>query len=324
MNATHCIFLAEIALAGDGVAPTAFRILAAGENRTRRAGVESTVVFDERAAERVLAEYRDGGVDLPIDLEHAMASPTARVDEKFAAGWFRPGVRDGELWAEDVQWTPRGKAAVESKEWRYTSLWGESEIDESKKRVRLVRLRNVALVNTPATKGTRSLVMGEGEETTMSNPIMLALGVADEAEGVKKVRDLETVFSEAAEVCGSKSTDEIRGGLRALKLRAEKATELEAKLAEAAAKAETEKRDALIVKLSEEGKLPPALHDWARTLPLPALVAFGEKAPTLVTKEPVKPATTDAVGPTWLSEAKTLSGLPEEQFAAAAKAAGVI
>lgn len=317
MSDPQQLLLVELALAGDGAAPSEFRILGAGENPTRK----GLVLFDDRAAEKVIAEFTDGGVDLPIDLEHAMANPAARVDEKFAAGWFRPDVRDGELWASSVHWTARGKAAVESKEWRYTSLWGEFELDESKKRMRLLRLRNVALVNTPATKGTRSLVMGEGKETDMTHPFMVALGVADEAEGMKKIRDLETVFSEASEVCGSKSTDEIRGGLRALKLRAEKVAQLEAKLSEVEARAEGDKRDALIAKLSEDGKLPPALHDWARTLPLPALVAFGEKAPALVATEGPKPAKAD--GGFAGSKAFSMAGLTEEDFKAA-KADGVV
>ena len=203
-----------------------------------------------------------------------------------------------DLWATEVSWTERGRASVESREWRFTSLWGDVEaLDKSASKMRLRRLRNVALVNTPATLNTLPLVASEGsqEPQKMESIVLTALGARDEADGVSKVKTLEAVFSEASEVVGHKSADEIRGALRALKVKADKADDLSVRLGEIEAERAAEKRDALIVTLSEAGKLPPSMHDWAKSVPLAVLESFGEAAPVVASAEPVKAAKTDSV-----------------------------
>lgn len=284
------VFALAIELDGD-TAPTEFRILAAGVNATRK----GELVFDDTAASSVVADYEAGGVDLPLDYDHAMADPSTRPTERIAAGWFKPEVRNGELWASDVRWTPRGKAAVEAKEYRYTSLWGDVELTDKKaKRMRLVRLRNVALTNTPATIATLPLVASEDRtEDTMSDNVILAiLDVADESAAVEKIKLQTATLADAADALNV-PCEAIGAAVRALKLRAEAGDVAVLELAELRAKGEADAKDALIARLSVDGKLPPALHDWARSQSIASLEAFGAHAPRVVetSPAPIAPAT---------------------------------
>lgn len=283
------VFALAIELDGD-TAPTEFRILAAGTNATRK----GELVFDDASAASVVADYEAGGVDLPLDYDHAMADPSARPTERIAAGWFKPEVRNGELWASDVKWTPRGRAAVEAKEYRYTSLWGDVELtDAKKKRMRLVRLRNVALTNTPATIATLPLVASEDREDAMTeNVILTVLDVADESAAVEKIKLQTATLADAAEALNV-PCEAIGAAVRALKLRAEAGDAAVLELAELRAKGEADAKDALIARLSTDGKLPPALHDWARSQSIASLEAFGAHAPRVVetSPAPIAPAT---------------------------------
>lgn len=311
------ILLGELALSSTG-APSEFLILRRGENPTRK----GILVFDDDAAASVMSEYEKGGVLLPLDFDHAMASEASRVEDRFAAGWFQPEIRNGDLWAV-VEWTERGKAAVESKEWRYTSLFGDIE-PLGKGKARLKRLRNVALVNLPATLNTLPLVAHEGstKDNEMADtdktpaagasrsPIVVTLGARDEAEAIEKVATLQTTLSDVAGALKVEAKpDVIKGAIQALALKAETADKLQAQLNELTAKAEADKKAGLIAKLSEDGKLPPALHEWAKSQSIESLTAFGEHAPVLAPAAKVESAKTEQNGLVTLSD--------EEKHAAA-------
>ncbi|MGL4442644.1 MAG: phage protease [Alsobacter sp.] len=309
----------EIALGADGKAPSEFRILVAGMNPTRK----GLVILDEDGVTSVMNEFRAGGVDLPIDYNHAMALG-APIADQAAAGWFKPEIRAGELWATDVDWTPRGRMAVESKEWRYTSLWGEMEpIKGDKPALRLRRLQNVGLVNRPATLGTLPLVAGEGDEqrdNEMSekkdrSPLVVTLGAQDETEAIAKATDIQATLSDVSIVLGVVGSDAVRGAIRALKIKADSADGLNAKVAELEAKAVNGERDALVKTLSESGQLPPALHEWARTQPIESLKVFGEHAPKLVAdKAPSSPSTEPVILSDELKKALAVQGMSEADY----------
>lgn len=331
------IALAELVLSGEGKAPSEFRILAAGVNQTRK----GPVLFDAAAVAAVLADFEGGGVDLPIDYEHAMAyGPAVPLAERAAAGWFKPEERDGELWATEVDWTARGRASVEAKEFRYTSLWGDLErvkVD-GKDVMRLVRLFNVGLVNRPATIGTLPLVASEGIATEIDNmgdttkengrsPFVVTLGARDESEALEKVAKMRATLSDVAGVLGAPEED-LGAAVRALKLSADAAAALKTELAELKSKAETAERDGLIARLSEEGKLPPALHEWARTQPIKSLEVFGAHAPALTSDKapPAGPSTEVVVLSEELKKALAAQGMSPEEYVktkADMKAAGV-
>lgn len=298
-----------VELDGDA-APTEFRILVAGDNPTRK----GLLVFDDAAAQSVSSEYEAGGVELPLDYDHAMADPMARPAERIAAGWFKPEIRGGELWAADVRWTPKGKAAVEAREYRYTSLWGDVEpLDKKGSKMRLTRLRNVALTNTPATIGTLPLVASEVRGDQMSNLVLSFLEVSDESEAIEKIKATSAILADAAGALNV-PVEAIGAAVRALVLRAEAGDAAVAELSAVRAREAEAKRDALIAQLSEAGQLPPALHSWARTQSIESLETFGAHAPKIVE---IKTAPVAVVPPTGPSVALT------EEEKSVAKALGL-
>lgn len=279
------VFLGELTPSKE--APGEFRLLTFGVNGTRK----GDILFDEEAAVSVMDEFQKGGVLLPVDFDHAMADPCSEVMDRIAAGWFKPEVREGDLWMSEIEWTDKGRSGVESKEWRYTSLYGDvAPIDplDDDSPVRLVRLRNVALTNTPATLATLPLVANEGtkEQKTMTTDLktrlILALGARDESEAFDRASTMTALLSDVANALGTDNRpDSIRGSLKALVLAAQDATAAKAELASFKEQAAAAAKESLIASLSDSGQLPPALHDWARTQSVESLKAFGEKAPKM-------------------------------------------
>jgi len=87
-----------------------------------------------------------------------------------------------------VKWTPRGKRAVESKEFRFTSPWIDALPVGSKFRVR--RLRNVALTNQPATLGAVPLTLSMADDVEAER---LARAMASKSHGPVDLETLEAL-----------------------------------------------------------------------------------------------------------------------------------
>jgi phage I-like protein len=141
-----------LAVEGEAL-PTEFRLFSKGWNATEN----GKFLFDDTAAKSVMAAYKDWGVDLAIDLEHQMLEveggapdPSARD----ARGWCKLELRNGELWATDVRWTPDGAQRLMNKTQRYVSP--AFEADPKTKRV--LKMINVAITAIPATHNTPALV----------------------------------------------------------------------------------------------------------------------------------------------------------------------
>jgi len=99
----------------DGKAPAAIRLLRFGVNESDY----GPITFDEIAAAMVEEAYRTEGKErLYADWNHGML-PASEDDKPTreqgaASASFIPEVRNGELWAADIQWTDDGRADVES------------------------------------------------------------------------------------------------------------------------------------------------------------------------------------------------------------------
>jgi len=279
--------------------PTEFRLFGQGITRTTK----GDVLFDEQAASDVTAALADHGkTELPVDYGHGMLSVVTTPDSGKAAAWFKPAIRSGELWASDVQWTPKANEAIRAREYRFFSpaVWHNKETR------RVSRLVNVALTNLPATKGQQPLVAsdnhndapGKGalETADMSDKLLRVLGAADEAEAMIMLKENERTYKDAFSALGITALADIVPAIKALsderdatKAKLTAAEEQSTKLAATVAERETElselkkadetrAHEALIGELTEAGKLTPGLKDWAKSISLEALQKFGEAA----------------------------------------------
>lgn len=267
----------EIAITGTDP-PTEFRLFKAGLNRTSK----GDFIFDAQAAQTVIASWKDQGNKLFMDWEHAVLSdpPT----EAPAAAWYKLEVRNGELWATDVQWTPRAAEQLRNREYAYYS----PAFNFERKTGRIVSLINVALTNYPATKEMRPLVAVSAKthdkETDMAlkcsacksemdgdeaayckdcmtkarkalvGPIVESLGLAADAGDGEIVATLGRSRGERDEVLkltGAKSHAEALGVIAGWKAGADQVEGLTKKIAEL----EGSQRLSAFDKLVEEGKL---------------------------------------------------------------------
>lgn len=166
-----------ISFVGD-VPPTEFRIFAAGPNATTK----GEFIFDEQAARDVMAAYQKHGNDVMLDLEHlSLESPIeSRNFDPDARGWCRLELRNGELWAVGVTWTPDGEARLRDKRQRYVSP--AFEFDRESRRITSVL--NIAITALPATDHTAPLVAANATALAGEKPIMSPEQFAQIAEAL--------------------------------------------------------------------------------------------------------------------------------------------
>lgn len=98
---------------GPGLAPTAFRIWAAGENTSD----DGPTLFTPKSADLLLAEQAARGRLYPSDFDHLSLVSNRPAEAGRASGYHRLEVRTGpmgpELWAVDIEWCADVKAGLE-------------------------------------------------------------------------------------------------------------------------------------------------------------------------------------------------------------------
>jgi phage I-like protein len=176
-------------LEGDAKSPPKeFRVLRLGWNETTK----GRFLFDDQAAELVMRAYASRGLDkIQVDYEHqsSVAPPGGGPAEKPAAGWFKPEVRNGELWAVDLSWTKKAAQMIApdegAPEYRYFSpiLF----FDEESRRVKAVK--NLALTNDPAMNGIEAIVAATA----------LALSTQDDSKETKTMPECKSCEGLSAE-----------------------------------------------------------------------------------------------------------------------------
>lgn len=291
----------EIQLADEGKkVPEEFRIFAAGVIETTK----GLFKFSEKSQKKVIEAAADYGNDLSIDYNHGMFSFFAvdPAEASKAAGWFRPVVRNGELWATRVSWTPKAEQKLKDREFRYISptfrTSKEGEIEE---------LLNVALTNTPATKKMKPLMASktgapahspfveDDEPVTEEAPmeaLLAMLGLtanATETEAISKLKAL-MAHAETAEkltaLSGGKSGAELLGTITAWKTNADLVPALNAQITELQAKEKNAEVLSLITAGKTAKKVTPAMEPMLLKLGAAegavALKAFIEAMPVAV------------------------------------------
>nr|WP_298095919.1 phage protease [uncultured Shinella sp.] len=142
--------------------------------------------FTNLTPDAVVTAFRDDRKDMPVDYEHATHLRAPEGLSAPAVAWVDDvDVRDGAIWGH-VSWNADGRAAVESKAYRYIS----PVVHPDEKR-NVARISSVALTNDPALYLPALLRRDQPEkETDMLKAIALALGLAEaasEAEILSKI-----------------------------------------------------------------------------------------------------------------------------------------
>lgn len=119
------------------------RLFTAGENPTDN----GTYVFSARSAEAVMATWSKQGHLGMVDLEHLSLDKKAPNYDPDARAWYRLEVRDGELWATQLSYTPDGEDRIKTGKQKYPSpafLYDPETME-------ILEIHNVALTAVPAT-----------------------------------------------------------------------------------------------------------------------------------------------------------------------------
>jgi phage I-like protein len=248
--------------------PSEFRIFTAGKIETTK----GSFLFDAKAADLVTASALEWGNEFPVDYDHAMARGGLFVVDPAAsgkaAGWFKPEIRNGELWAASVTWTPAAAKMLTDREYRYTSPAFRTEEEGG----RISELINVALTNLPATRNHTPLMAsrhGETRKETSMKTIIAALSLAAEATEAEVLAAVSTIQSFAARVLSevnAKSHAEALGVLAAWKGNAAQLALLSTKLDEYKAKEVAAEIETLIAEAKAAGKVTPSSEAGVRAL----------------------------------------------------------
>jgi phage I-like protein len=283
--------------------PTQFRLFRKGVNTSTK----GTVIFDAKAAEAVMSDYAQHNADLMLDLEHLSIKRDAPNYNPDAMGWFKLALRNGELWAVDVRYTPEGASRLENKKQRYISPY--FMVEKATKRV--VQIVNSALTALPATDGPMALVAASRVQThglmafsIVGNPMDLSvlcelLGLPadatldDIAAAIKALQEGKTpaagetppapvASSEvppAAEASAPPATTPKKTTVSIQHSQDPGATAVIAltrEVQELKAERLKDKRDALIK--ANANKLTPVLEAWARTQTIETLTEYFKAA----------------------------------------------
>jgi phage I-like protein len=166
--------------------PKEFVIFPAGRVQTAK----GNFLFDDIASKMVMADYEQAGIRRMVDLEHLSTDPNAPNYDPDARAYFDLELRNGQLWAINVEWSPDGDNRIRTGKQRYISP--AFAFDKVTKRI--TSLYNVAIVAIPATYDMPALVAASKRsgqpmaalsfEVKMPDEmkkICSALGLADDA-----------------------------------------------------------------------------------------------------------------------------------------------
>jgi len=273
---------------------SSFVIFPSGVLRTSK----GSFLFDKEAADLVMRAYADHGIEqLPIDYDHGMLSSKPSAESSSAAGWFVPSIdQQGGLVAINVSWTEKASGMLRGREFRHYSPAFDVDMDNpvdvgsDEPAYRITRLVNVALTNLPATKDQIPLVASAfacdntqqitplANKETESMHLFKLFGLDNEAEIAQQATQLMSA------VDGAKTLSDVLSGINELKHTAAKSIELAQRVASLEAEKLSADRDALIAKMSKEGKAPPSIHGFLRTLSLAQVKSFGNCIPSMANK----------------------------------------
>ena len=250
-------FAAAIELGSEGAAPEWIQVFPRGPRLAAVPADGRSWTLSDPAA--VAAASMAPGLDLPIDINHAQPRKAHQGEDAPAYGWIKEmAVRDGLLEAR-VEWTVDGKAAIESKRYRYFS---PHFLYEKSGEVRSVK--NGALVNEPAFAMPALAGAQANGGDPMNEKILKALGLAAGATEEEALAALDGLKSDLQSAKASAQLPSLekfvpRADYDAVLTRASAA---ETKLADAAKAGRDEEIKALLDKAQADGKITPATREF--------------------------------------------------------------
>jgi phage I-like protein len=266
--------------------PSEFCMFRAGENPSEK----GTFVFDAASCASVMAKYALRKVPMMMDYEHmSLAEPP--IVAPASAKQFVPEVRNGELWATKVVWTPTADGYLRNGEYRmFSPAVIYTENDDGT--LHIESLINCALTNNPALHGIDPLVAaatakpdkdgdkdmdedelkalkaeneklrkalsGMEEKCTALSTQLSALTSKKDKDEEEEMKALRLISAEVATVTGKADPREMVGVLRAVKLKADAGDVAIAKLAETEQKGRDDEFTSLLTAAIEKDmKIPP-------------------------------------------------------------------
>lgn len=269
----------------------------------RPTDVEAWYVTDTNGAD-VVALANSQKNPLPIDYEHQILHSQQNGKEAPSAGWMEYFYFTPQGIFADVRWTDKAADYIKNGEYRYISAVFAYDTNGYVRKI-----FHAALTNNPALDGMDEVMVAasvqllnqQKEKPEMDKKLVEALCAlfalkadASEAEITEKVTALSAakgdsqvavldVYAKLAEKEQSVAalTAQVGKPDPAKFVPVEQVVALQADFNALKTSVEADKKEALIKTALSQGKLAPALKDWAQSLSVEALSAYLEKAPAM-------------------------------------------
>lgn len=266
----------------------------------RPTDVEAWYVTDTNGAD-VVALANNQRNPLPIDYEHQIIHSLKNGKEAPSAGWMEYFYFTPQGIFADVRWTDKAADYIKNGEYRYISAVFAYDTDGYVRKI-----FHAALTNTPALDGMEEAMVAASvnllqEDNPMNKKLLAALCTlfvlkadASEADITEKVTalsaakgdspvDVLDVYAKLAEKEQSVAvlSTQVGNPDPAKFVPVEQVAALQADFNALKTSVEADKKAALITAALSQGKLAPALKDWAQSLSVEALSAYLEKAPAM-------------------------------------------
>ena len=266
----------------------------------RPTDVEAWYVTDTNGAD-VVALANNQRNPLPIDYEHQIIHSLKNGKEAPSAGWMEYFYFTPQGIFADVRWTDKAADYIKNGEYRYISAVFAYDTDGY-----IRKIFHAALTNTPALDGMEEAMVAASvnllqEDNPMDKKLLAALCAlfalkadASEADITEKVTalsaakgdspvDVLDVYAKLAEKEQSVAalSTQVGNPDPAKFVPVDQVVALQADFNALKTSVEADKKEALITTALSQGKLAPALKEWAESLPVEALSTYLEKAPAM-------------------------------------------
>lgn len=277
-------------------------------------------------AAAVISASRVSGRDLVVDFEHQTDLAAKNGQPAPAAGWMKElQARADGIWAR-VEWTAEAAAMIAAKKYRYIS---PTFLHEKASR-RVTRILRAGLTNNPALELTAlaSVQTGDNSMDEFLKALCAALGLAEGTDKEKVLAKAAEIVAQATAtakaqavvtaICTALKIDPPKDGTDVAKAIGDKVAELQTATAKAGdgepdptkfvpkamfdelsarvgnmEKSSTEeKATAAVDQATQDGKVSPAMKNWALSLATKDMAAFEQfvaNAPVIVKPGSVVP-----------------------------------